>query len=270
MTEPTGALPVDVDSRLNRLERENVRLKYAMVGLIVIFAIVTFATRTRDFSRVKAHEFDLTDSNGRIRGRLAILPEGPGLELRAASGEKRVVLVGGGEDANLDLYLPITSSTTSAAAVNLFQGAKLIASLRGGPSVSRIDLSSGKAAAALVVRPKMASMGLDGNPSEGSGLVFEASPTTSCVAARKDDESTTVDHPKNFDGMADGTKGTASASMCLSSQGEPTIALEGRRGARAVLGVASSLQQKGHAWGNSAASLVLMKKKGHVLWSTPR
>jgi len=88
-----------------------------------------------------AQAFVLTDSTGRVRGKLAMLSEGPGLELYAASGERRVALEAGGEDAALNLYIPVTAKK-GAASVNLFQDDTLISSFKGNPLMSALEMHS--------------------------------------------------------------------------------------------------------------------------------
>ena len=243
--------------RLRKLERELLWTRFMLIGLAVVFGISFVATRSRNQSKLTAQEFDLKDSSGRIRARLAISPGGPALELYAASGEERAALVGGREDASLNLFLPATASRASNASVNFFDGTTSVVSLTGGPSMTGLQLSSAKGTgiASLEVKRQLAVMGLDGNPAEGSGLAFEARPDASCLEAQGDEKESAA----------------AAASMCLNAQGEPSLYLNGRRGHATILGVAPlSYQRPGALWGGSAASLVMMEKGGKVLWSEPR
>jgi hypothetical protein len=244
------------DVRLRKLERENTWMKRAGIGIAVLFALIMLFTRTRNFEKVNAGEFDLKDSSGQIRARLAVLPDGPGLELYAASGEKRVALAGGGERANLSLYLPATASPSSTASINLYQDKQLIASMSGGPSSTDLRLHSAKGTgdASLTVASELAAMGLDGNPAEGSGLALEAGGNTSCLKARSDKQENSM----------------SGAAMCVDSEGHPSVELGGLQGHKAIVGVAPlGEQQPGKIWGSSAASLALVGEKGKVLWSAP-
>jgi hypothetical protein len=205
---------------------------------------------------VSAQEFDLRDANGQLRAKLANLPEGPGLELYAASGEQRASLVGAAEDAKLNLYLPVTASAASTAAVNLFDGTKLIASLSGGPSSTklRLDSAKGTVAASLMVRHHLAVMGVEGYPSSDTDL---GSATTRATCLKPEAEET---RPPTIGTM-----------MCVDAQGRPTIVLNDRDDKKTVLGVAPLADKKpGTLLGSSAASLALLGKDGKVLWSAPQ
>jgi hypothetical protein len=244
------------EDRLRKLERENIWIKRAVVVIAVLFA-VNLVARSRTFGRVSAQEFDLKDSNGQLRAKLAILPEGPGLELYAASGEERASLVGAAEDAKLNLYLPVTASAASTAGINLFEGTKLIASLSGGPSSTKLELDSAKGtvAASLMVRHHLAIMGVQGYPDIGTDLASATTPRATCLKPEAEEK-----RPP-----------TIGAMMCVDAQGRPTIALNDRDDEKTVLGVAPLADKKpGTLLGSSAASLALLGKDGQVLWSAPK
>src|SRR5579859_7400860 len=164
---PNDSQPAELDyeGRLRKLERENTWIKRAGISIVVVFTLILLVARTRNFDKVDADEFDLKDSSGQLRAKLALLPDGPGLVLYAASGEERVALVGGAEDANLSLYLPVTASSSSTAGVSLFENNELLASLSGGPSAAGLKLHSanGTGVASLMVQPDVAAIILDGN-----------------------------------------------------------------------------------------------------------
>jgi hypothetical protein len=245
------------DRRLRKLERENTWMKRGLIAIAVLFAINLVVTRPRTFGRVTAREFDLEDSAGRIRARLGSLPEGPGLELYAASGEERASLLGADEDSKLNLYVPVTASPASTAAVNLYHGGKLIGSLSGGPSSTqlRIDSAEGTVAASLTVKRHLAIMGLEGHGGTETESVSEAKPDTTCLRPEGENDKT----------AAMGTM------ICLDSQGRPTIALNDRAGEKTVVGVAPLGDKKpGSLLGSSAASVALLGKDGKLLWSAPK
>jgi hypothetical protein len=247
----------DYEGRLRRLERENTWIKGAVVAIAVLFAINLLVTRPRTFGRLSAQEFDLKDSNGQLRAKLAMLPEGPGLELYAASGEERASLVGAAEDAELNLYLPVTASAASMAGVNLFEGTKPIASLSGGPSSTKLRLDSveGTVGASLTVGRHLALLGLEGYPDKDTDLGSATTPRAACLKPEAEQK-----RPP-----------TIGVMMCVDAQGRPTIALDDRDNEMTVLGVAPLADKKpGTLLGSTAASLALLGKDGRVLWSAPR
>jgi hypothetical protein len=245
------------EARLLKLERQLRWTRLALITMAAIFGITFAITRTKNFTRVNAQEFVLKDSSGRIRAKLAMLHSEPGLKLYAASGEERVDLAGGGEDAGLSLYLPVTASQTSSAGFSVYEGEKQIASLSGGPSSTKLLISSasGTGTASIFAKQGVATMGLDANPQQGSGLILQAAEDASCLAAHADEANSQA----------------SGASMCLDSQGHPSLMLNGRKGHSTILGVApANYQRSGANWGNNAASLALTANNGKVLWSEPR
>ncbi len=96
--------------RLERLERENRRMKLAgVVALAVIVAVVLMgqATQSKVVKRVEAEEFVLRDSNGKIRARLAMNELGaPSLSLLYTDGTPVAELWGGviEKEAHLSFY----------------------------------------------------------------------------------------------------------------------------------------------------------------------
>jgi len=238
-------------------------MKRALIAVAVLFAINLIVTRPRTFGRVTAREFDLEDSAGRIRAKLGILQDGPGLDLYAASGEERVSLLGADEDSKLNLYLPVTASPASTAAVNLYHESKLIGSFAGGPTATqlRLDSAVGNMAASLMVQRHLAKTGLEGTPTTETEPVSESKPKASCLRPEEQDEKTAP--PGNAPMVA--------AMICLDSQGGPTILLNDRAGERTVVGVAPLGNKKpGSLLGSSAASLALLGKDGRLLWSATK
>jgi len=83
--------------RLEEFQKEIRQIK--QIGIAVVAVLVGFILvyRLERYRVVSAQEFVLTDSLGPARAKLAFFPEGPGLEVYAASGEPRVELIGGGD-----------------------------------------------------------------------------------------------------------------------------------------------------------------------------
>ncbi|HVY91463.1 MAG TPA: hypothetical protein VHA14_01895 [Bryobacteraceae bacterium] len=248
---------ISYETRLRKLERERRWTRIALIAMAVIFAVSFSLTRTRDYSRVSAHEFDLSDSNGRTRAKLALTGEGAGLTMYAASGEERAELSGGGENAGLSLYLPVTASSPSSGGVRIFDGKKQVAELSGGPASTVLSLgsASGTGVASIVVNDELATMTIDGNPVEGSGLTFEASRYASCLLAQGNEQESQ----------------RTGVSMCSDSLGQPSLMLNGRDGEATILGVAPGVYRQPRAtWGSSAASSAMIARNGKVLWAQPR
>lgn len=157
----------DLRERVEELERQLHRTRQIGIVLAGVLAACIVLIRVQHHYQDTAQAFVLTDSSGRVRGKLAMLSEGPGLELYAASGERRVALVGGGEDAALNLYIPVTA-TEGAAAVNLFQDDTLIASFKGNPAMSVLEMHSlaDGGSARLSLQSGAASLSLAGSARE--------------------------------------------------------------------------------------------------------
>lgn len=215
MPQDAIGTPSAYEVRLEKLEKQNVWMRTVIAILVVLFIVNFIVTRPRSFGTVTASEFDLRDSTGAVRGKLGMLPDGPGLQLFAASGEERATLVGAAEDANLNLYVPVTASASSTAGVNLFEGTKQIASLSGGPSATtlQIDSAAGMIAASLTANSDFALLGLQATEYNDSAPI--ATSRTNCL--------------KRAD--AQGEKPLSLGAMvCLDSQQNPLIILSDRKG----------------------------------------
>lgn len=80
----------EIMARLDRLERENRRLKRLGVAALVIAAALGLMAATRPVpDKITAHEFDVVDSAGKVRVAMSISPSKvgmPGLALYDRSG----------------------------------------------------------------------------------------------------------------------------------------------------------------------------------------
>lgn len=214
MAHQTLEAPNDYERRLHKLEKQNAWLWAAIAILGIVFFINWMIARPRSFATVTASEFDLKDSTGAVRGRLAMLPDGPGVELYAPSGEERATLVGGGEDASLNLYIPATASPKAAAAVKLFNGTEQIASLSGSPSSSalKLDSATGNVAASLTATQDFTRLGFEATRENPDSV---PSTTSNPGCANRDDAADAEDHKS----------APLGAMICLDSQAGPTIVL---------------------------------------------
>jgi hypothetical protein len=240
--------------RLEKLQKEIRWIKRIGIATAAVVAGLILIYHHERYRSVTAQEFVLTDSGGRERAKLALLPEGAGLEIYAASGEPRVQLVGGGEEATLNLSIPVTAGR-SAAAVNFLQNDALLATFRanGATALLAMHPRADKGAAALSLKRGSASLTLSG-PGEGAPKVsLETDATHACAA---------------LDGAAEPS---AKGALCLHSPGLPTLELTDLAGNRALLGV----KQTAHPGAsepqmNSAASVALEHKGGKNLQLGPR
>jgi hypothetical protein len=105
MTNEQGA----IEERLEKLERQNRRMKLAGLGAVVIagaFVLMGQASGPRTPPEVRAKSFVLVDANGETRARLYMSAsgKGPELDLLDAKGNPRVVLGANSEGPWLALY----------------------------------------------------------------------------------------------------------------------------------------------------------------------
>jgi hypothetical protein len=243
----------DLAERLRKLERENFRMKRIglAIATVLCLAVVFFHNGVR--SEVTAQHFILRDSSGRMRAELGLVSEEPVLALYATSGEPRAQLMGGGENAGLNLYLPVTASKPSTAAVNFFREDTLLSSLSAGPGAAALDLRSadGTEAAKLSIQAGGAALALRGGGEHAPQAAITADPYDSCTT------------------VSDAAQ-AASGSLCVKSGGLPALRVADQNGDRAILGVSDRVDRRTQKPAQtSAASLVLEHGEGNVLWSTP-
>ncbi len=189
------------------------RIGVAAAVFVVVFLLIY---RHHRYRSVTAQEFVLEDSLGRERAKLAFLPNGAGLQIFAASGEPRVELVGGGEEAKLDLLVPVTAESTHAS-INLLQDRAVMATFRA----DGFDLhpAEGSGAATLSLRRGTASLSLVGAGEGAAQVSLETDANRACAASNASPEPS----PKN--------------APCLHSPGLPAIELIDLAGNRTTLGV---------------------------------
>src|SRR5437773_1783635 len=93
-----------ISERLEKLERENRRLKRAAMASLLIAASIIFMGQAQRRRTLEAESFILKDANGRPRGELAMdFGSRPTLTLRDANGFPLVSLAGG-DEPSLTLY----------------------------------------------------------------------------------------------------------------------------------------------------------------------
>lgn len=240
--------------RLEKLEKQLRWIKRTGYVAAAVLAVLVLSYRLARYRQVSSQEFVLTDSAGRVRARLASFPEGPGLEVYAASGEPRVQLIGGGEEASLNLYTPATAGQ-GAASVNLFRDTALMSSFRAEPRTVLLEMHSphGHGVATLALQHGTTSFTLSGAGEEAPKVSLQTDATHACAA------------------LGGTAQPAASGSLCLYSPGLPTLELADLRGNRAVLGIPQSpAPNPSKAQESSAASLALEHKSGKSVHLSPQ
>ena len=240
--------------RLRKLEKQIWWIKRIGIASAAVLALLIIILRLVGYREMSAEAFVLRDSNGRARAKLAFFPQGPGLEIYAASGEPRVQLIGGGEDATLNLYIPVTT-VRGKAAVNFFDENTALSSLQVGPAAAflRMRSAANSGSATLSLQRGTASLALSGGGKNAPEVALDTDASRACAA---------VSGP---------APPTAKGSLCVHSPGEPTIKLTDLSGNRSILGVAQTTNRRtGQPRESSAASLVLQPKKGKSLHLAPR
>lgn len=223
----------------------------AAAGLIVLILAFRAADRHRvTTQQIVARDFVLIDSDGRARVRVAVFPEGSGMESYAASGERRVQLVGDGELAALNLNIPVTAVRESAA-VNLLRNNVLLSSLRSGLSGTLLEMHSQPSNGAVVLRLEgtSASLMMSGTAEDVPKIWLNATPSEACTA------------------MTGVSNSSAGSSLCLHSPGLPSLELNDTAGNRAVIGIPQSPDLSADR--SSAALLILKQRSGKKVKVAP-
>lgn len=241
---------------MQRIERLETRLRWttaAGIAVAVALAALLALFRFAGYARVSAREFVLTNALGEASARLAFLPEGPGLEIDTPAGSPRVKLVGGPEDALLDLYVPKTSALGNAS-MNIYHGDELISSLRAGLAGASLKLASAadNSAATLALADGAATFSLAGAGEKTPRLTLDSDRDHACA---------TLDAPVNAP-----SRGT----LCFHSPGLPVLELRDFAGNEAVLGAESSARSRaGEPPPPVGVSLALTSRGGKVLRLMP-
>src|SRR5579872_2133842 len=246
----------DLQAQIIELQKELRELKqFSLIGMAVVAVAVLWLQiheqRKLKTSEVVANEITLTDSDGHPRARLAVFPEGSGLETYAPSGERRVQLIGSGEGASLNLNMPVDASSNGAAAVNLLHNNMMVSSIRAAQDGSTLEMHSRAAngVALLSMLGTTASLTLSGTDEQVPKIWLSADRSRACTSL----------------GGAAGSM--AGSSLCLHSPGLPTLELSDVAGNRAVVGVPQSSDLS--AEDDSAASVILKHKSGRKVQVKP-
>jgi hypothetical protein len=238
-----------LQSEIRFMKRWGAVAAAALLALIVAFRVSDH--HRLNTQQVVARDFVLIDSEGHARVRVAVFAEGSGMESYAASGERRVQLVGEGEKATLNLYIPVTAAREDAS-VNLFANNVLLSSLHSGLGGGQLEMHSQSehGSAILTLQDKSASLMLSGSGDDVPRIWLSANPSAACTA------------------MKGSVNPSAGSSLCLHSPGLPSLELADLVGNRAVVGIPQSPDLSGE--GNTAASLILKHRSGKKVKVEPK
>jgi hypothetical protein len=127
-------------SRLERLERQNRRMKQAGLAVLVVASAIVLTGQTRTNRTIQAEKFELIDSNGKTRAELTTLLGGAYLMLYGPQGTKQR------EEAQIGISPtgPYVALTDSHAKVRTSLGAGDLSLVGGdsadsGPYISLLD-----------------------------------------------------------------------------------------------------------------------------------
>jgi hypothetical protein len=237
MTNEHGA----IEERLEKLERQNRRMKLAGLGAMVIagaFVLMGQASGPRTPPEVRAKSFVLVDANGETRARLymSASAKGPELDLLDAKGNPRVVLGASGTSGGLDLLDAKGNERLTLDGPPI--GPALVLSDANGNTRAEMDAFSDSPELDLYDASGKPRAGLGAWP-EGPGL-------------------------KLYD-----ANGKPRAGLAVTSDG-PTLGLDDANGFKTRIGVTGLVTPAtGETHKTSAASIVLFGKDRKVLWSAP-
>ncbi len=246
----------DLADRVEKLQCQMRCIKLVSVTVSVLLACLIAIPRIHSRNRMSAaqvvtQDIVLTDSLGRVRARLTVFPDGSGLEINSASGERRVRLIGSGEESSLNFYLPVTAESETAS-VNFFHDDALMSSFRSGPTAAWLEMhiAHHQGGVILALQNTAASFVLSGAGENVPKVSLEADESHACAA---------------LGGIAQPSVG---GSLCLHSPGLPSLELSDVAGNHTVLGIPQNPDLGTEE--SSAATLILKHKNGKKLLVAPR
>jgi len=255
----------DLALRLERLERDNRRLKgFAIATVVVAAALASIFAGQPVPDVISAHEFSVLDDSGRARAQLKSDPKGVELLLLAEDGKPGVQ-------------------------VSLFTSGYELIGLNG--TKSSLVMAAGAAAVPNVAiydahQNMRAELGINHSDEPGLQLIYpdgqvamhaqvDSSGDPSVAVLGKRGESAIAmmgvlaGHPVS--GLFD-AQGNPRISTRLDAAGQPTIALIDSQGFSLHLGATSTVKPvTGETQQTSAASIVMFgnEKDHHVIWQAP-
>lgn len=149
---------MDIDARLEKLERENRRMKKVGIVGIVFASVLFFSGQAKTNKVVEANEFRLLDASGKERATLHVFRGQPELFIRSLNGESDVLL---GTDTSGPYLImgPVTGKATVTLNPNNLSLEGPVGKLRlalnheaGGPNMT-IEDNEGYSTCSRKVRP---------------------------------------------------------------------------------------------------------------------
>jgi hypothetical protein len=107
---------IELTKRLEKLERDNRRLKrFGLAALVIVAVIGTIAATQPVPQKITAHEFDVVDNSGEVRAEVGMFLGAPDIRLDDAQGFSMVL-------GNAQTVTPATGATeqTSTASIIMF------------------------------------------------------------------------------------------------------------------------------------------------------
>jgi hypothetical protein len=126
--------------RLGKLERQNLRLIYAgVVSLIAFGALAIFGQTTYKRQVIRAEEFQLVDSNGKLMGRMYVDSNDPQLELFNQHGVSVVALYAYDKGNSGQLML----SSVESGEISKMSADSIVMTMPDGKVLWRAPVNSG-------------------------------------------------------------------------------------------------------------------------------
>lgn len=240
MAEHTPELSA-IASRLERLEKENQRLKIAGLLVLLVGATVLVMGQARPRRTLEAERFLLKDAKGRVRAELSMeFEDRPTLTFSDGKGLPLVSLAGGDEPF-LVLNRAGSNEQVSLQANRLFYGLGLYGAPHGAAGGIRAGLAVHTPGPAVTLYDK------EGKERTFLGMLPGAGPTL---------------------GLSDET-GEFAAMLSVTS-GKASFKISDKEGFETTIGSTDLVRARtGETHKTSAASIVLFGKDKKVLWSAP-
>jgi hypothetical protein len=255
----------EIQFRLEKLERENRRMKTTGSLAVMIAASLFLMGQAKSDRTIEAQKFVLKDASGKVGAELAMDRFGARLNLHDANGRPVVTLVG--SDA------PSLGLMRGEESISLFIGAnhQYGLALYGKKDTGRY----GGIRAGLAIMNDIPALSLyDKNQRERITLEAKESAPSVILRDAKENENLRLGYDPlssepTLSLMDVGEKMVGAASLSLAKDG-PNLELWDRAGYSAILGNAGLVTPRtGEAHQTSAASLVLFDKEKNVIWKAP-
>lgn len=129
----------DLLNRLEKLERDNRRLKRSvLVALVIVGLTGTIAASRPTPKAIRAHEFDVVDNSGNVRATMNFIPSGEsGVAVYDAKGHPRAVMAVA-PSGSPSLALSDSEGRGSAGITILPSGKPVIVLSEGGKAIWQV------------------------------------------------------------------------------------------------------------------------------------